>query len=76
MRYAMINRERCQQIGINPLYRKQVGKDVVITEKELAFSKATGNTVEEKATSESIMLMQLYEVKNYISNYDKNNEYK
>lgn len=72
----MINRERCQQIGINPLYRKQVGKDVVITEKELAFSTAKGNTVEEKATSESIMLMQLYEVKNYISNYDKNNEYK
>ena len=38
MKYAIIDRERCRQIGINPLYRQQIGDKVVITAKELAFS--------------------------------------
>lgn len=62
MRYAIINRERCRQLGINPLYRKQIGDNVVITEKELDFSAAQGDTVDDKAESEGLELMEIGEV--------------
>lgn len=65
MRYAIINRERCRQLGINPLYRKQIGDDVVITEKELDFSAAQGDTVDDKAESEGLELMEIGEVQDY-----------
>lgn len=57
MRYAIINKERCAKLGINPAYRRQIGDDVVITEKELSFSAAVGDTVEEKAKNENVSLI-------------------
>lgn len=62
MRYAIINKERCEKIGINPNYRKQIGDDVVITEKELAFSAVVGGNVEEQAKNEGISLLTNDEV--------------
>lgn len=72
MRYAIINKERCRQIGISPLYRRQIGDDVVITEKELAFSSVQGDTVEEMASNEGIELLEIGEVNEYTRKY--NNE--
>lgn len=57
MRYAIINKEQCEKLGISPSYRKQIGDDVVITEKELSFSAAVGDTVEEKAVNEGLRLL-------------------
>lgn len=62
MRYAIINKERCEKLGINPDYRKQMGDDVVITEKELSFSAAVGDTIEDKAESEGLSLLTDSEV--------------
>ena len=65
MKYAIIDRERCRQIGINPLYRQQIGDKVVITEKELAFSSVQGDTLEDKA-------MTVNEVKDFVRQYENN----
>ena len=72
MKYAIIDRERCRQIGINPLYRRQIGDKVVITEKELAFSSAQGDTLEDKAHEESLELMTVNEVKDFVRQYGNN----
>lgn len=72
MRYAIINRERCRQLGINPLYRKQIGDNVVITEKELDFSAAQGDTVDDKAESEGLELMEIGEVQDYVRKQECN----
>jgi len=74
MRYAIINKERCRQLGINPMYRQQIGDNVVITEKELAFSAAEGETLEDKARSEDVELVSVNEVKDYARNYVNSND--
>lgn len=72
MKYAIINRERCRQIGINPLYRQQIGDKVVITEKELAFSSVQGDTLEDKAQREGLELMTVNEVKDLVRKQENN----
>nr|DAH96867.1 MAG TPA: hypothetical protein [Caudoviricetes sp.] len=72
MKYAIINRERCRQIGINPLYRQQIGDKVVITEKELAFSSVQGETLEDKAQGEGLELMTVNEVKDLVRKQENN----
>lgn len=73
MKYAIIDRERCRQIGINHLYRQQIGDKVVITEKELAFSSVQGDSLEDKAKEEGLELMTVNEVKDFVRQY-KNNQ--
>lgn len=70
MRYAIINKQRCEQLGISSNYRKQLGNDVVITEKELSFSAAVGETVEDKAKSEGISLLTDAEADAAIAKYE------
>lgn len=72
MKYAIIDRERCRQIGINPLYRQQIGDKVVITEKELAFSSVQGDTLEDKAQGEGLELMTVNEVKDLVRRQENN----
>lgn len=72
MKYAIIDRERCRQIGINPLYRQQIGDKVVITEKELAFSSVQGDTLEDKAQREGLELMTVNEVKDLVRKQENN----
>lgn len=72
MKYAIIDRERCRQIGINPLYRQQIGDKVVITEKELAFSSVQGDTIEDKAQGEGLELMTVNEVKDLVRKQENN----
>lgn len=74
MKYAIINRERCRQIGINPLYRQQIGDKVVITEKELAFSSVQGDTLEDKAQREGLELMTVNEVKDLVRRQENNQD--
>lgn len=76
MKYAIIDRERCRQIGINPLYRQHIGDKVVITEKELAFSSVQGDSLEDKAQKEGLELMTVNEVKDFARQYEinQNNE--
>lgn len=74
MKYAIINRERCRQIGINPLYRQQIGDKVVITEKELAFSSVQGDTLEDKAQGEGLELMTVNEVKDLVRRQENNQD--
>lgn len=73
MKYAIIDKGRCQQLGINPMYRQRIGDKVVITEKELAFSAAQGETLEDKARGEGLELMTVNEVKDFARNYNYNN---
>ncbi len=70
MRYAIIDKDRCLRIGINPLHRRQMGSDVVITEKELMFSAAKGETVEDKAQTEGVELITIGEVQERARQYD------
>lgn len=72
MKYAIIDRERCRQIGINPLYRQQIGDKVVITEKELAFSSVQGDTLEDKAQKEGVELMTVNELKDFARQQENN----
>lgn len=74
MKYAIIDRERCRQIGINPLYRQQIGDKVVITEKELAFSSVQGDTLEDKAQGEGLELMTVNEVKDLVRRQENNQD--
>lgn len=74
MKYAIIDRERCRQIGINPLYRQQIGDKVVITEKELAFSSVQGDTLENKAQGEGLKLMTVNEVKDLVRRQENNQD--
>lgn len=74
MKYAIIDRERCRQIGINPLYRQQIGDKVVITEKELAFSSVQGVTLEDKAQGEGLELMTVNEVKDFARQQENNQD--
>lgn len=70
MRYAIIDKDRCLQIGINPQHRRQMGSDVVITEKELMFSAAKGETVEDKAQTEGVELITIGEAQQRARQYD------
>lgn len=63
MKYAIVNKERCQEIGIDPTHRMAHGDDVAITEKELMFSSAQGKTLEEKANNAQAVLMTIDEIK-------------
>lgn len=74
MKYAIIDRERCRQIGINPLYRQQIGDKVVITEKELAFSSVQGDTLEDKAQEEGVELMTVNDVKDFARQQENNQD--
>lgn len=74
MKYAIIDRERCRQIGINPLYRQQIGDKVVITEKELAFSSVQGDTLEDKLQGEGLELMTVNEVKDFARQQENNQD--
>lgn len=74
MKYAIIDMERCRQIGINPLYRQQIGDKVVITEKELAFSSVQGDTLEDKAQGEGLELMTVNEVKDLVRRQENNQD--
>lgn len=74
MKYAIIDRERCRQIGINPLYRQIIGDKVVITENELAFSSVQGDTLEDKAQEEGLELMTVNEVKDFARQHEKNQD--
>lgn len=74
MKYAIIDRERCRQIGINPLYRQQIGDKVVITEKELAFSSVQGVTLEDKAQEDGLELMTVNEVKDLVRRQENNQD--
>lgn len=74
MRYAIINKDRCREIGVSPSYRMQIGDNVVITEKELAFSAAVGDTVEDKAKNEGVALLTDSEVDAAKLNYEQGKE--
>lgn len=54
--YAIINIEKCREIGINSTHRMTHDNNVVITDKELRFSFAVGDTLEEKAKNTNAIL--------------------
>lgn len=54
--YAIISKEECQRIGIDSTHRMTHDNDVVITDKELRFSSAVGDTLEEKAKNVNAIL--------------------
>lgn len=56
MMYAIINIEKCREIGINSTHRMTHDNNVVITDKELRFSFAVGDTLEEKAKNTNAIL--------------------
>lgn len=56
MKYAIINIEKCREIGIDSTHRMTHDNDVVITDKELRFSSAVGDTLEEKVASTNAIL--------------------
>ena len=56
MMYAIISKEECQRIGINSTHRMTHDNDVVITDKELRFSSAVGDTLEEKVANTNAIL--------------------
>lgn len=56
MMYAIINIEKCREIGIDSTYRMTHDNDVVITDKELRFSSAVGDTLEEKVANTNAIL--------------------
>lgn len=56
MMYAIINIEKCREIGIDSTHRMTHDNDVVITDKELKFSSAVGDTLEEKAKNTNAIL--------------------
>lgn len=51
MRYAIIKIERAESIGISPEYHFKKDGMIVVNEKEIEYSKATGSTFEEKIAS-------------------------
>ena len=56
MMYAIINIEKCREIGIDSTHRMTHDNDVVITDKELRFSSVVGDTLEEKAKNTNAIL--------------------
>ena len=56
MMYAIINIEKCREIGIDSTHRMTHDDDVVITDKELRFSSAMGDTLQEKAKNTNSIL--------------------
>lgn len=54
--YAIINIEKCREIGIDSTHRMTHDNDVVITDKELRFSSVVGDTLEEKAKNVNAIL--------------------
>lgn len=56
MMYAIINIEKCREIGIDSTHRMTHDDDVVITDKELRFSSAVGDTLKEKAKNTNSIL--------------------
>lgn len=56
MMYAIINIEKCREIGIDSTHRMTHDNDVVITDKELRFSSAVGDTLEKKAKNVNAIL--------------------
>lgn len=56
MMYAIISKEECQRIGIDSTHRMTHDNDVVITDKELRFSSAVGDTLEEKVANTNAIL--------------------
>lgn len=56
MMYAIINIEKCREIGIDSTHRMTHDDDVVITDKELRFSYAVGDTLKEKAKNTNSIL--------------------
>ena len=54
--YAIISKEECQRIGINSTHRMTHDNYVVITDKELRFSSAVGDTLEEKVANTNAIL--------------------
>lgn len=65
MKYAIISKEKCQSLGINLSYRMTHGDDVVITDKELNFSSAKGDSLDEKCQNEGIALVDADVVKQW-----------
>lgn len=65
MKYAIISKEKCQSLGINQNYRMTHGDDVVITDKELNFSSAKGDSLAEKCQNEGISLVEADVVKRW-----------
>lgn len=57
MMYAIINIEKCREIGIDSTHRMTHDNDVVITDKELWFSFAVGDTLDEKAKNTNAILV-------------------
>lgn len=62
MMYAIISKEECQRIGIDSTHRMTHDNDVVITDKELRFSSAVDDTLEEKAKNVNAILATSEEV--------------
>lgn len=60
--YAIINKEKCQSIGIDYTSRMTHGDDVAITEKELMFSSAKGDTLLDKARGVDAILVTPEEI--------------
>ncbi len=56
MMYAIINIEKCREIGIDSTHRMTHDNNVVITDKELRFSSAVGDTLKEKAKNTNSIL--------------------
>ncbi len=54
--YAIINIEKCREIGIDSTHRMTHDNNVVITDKELRFSSAVGDTLKEKAKNTNSIL--------------------
>lgn len=63
MNYVVITRDKCQAIGLDAAHRMSKGDKVVITDKELLFSAAEGETLEERVKSCNGTLMTIEEVK-------------
>ena len=63
MNYVVITRDKCQAIGLDAAHRMSKGDNVVITDKELLFSVAEGETLDEKVKNCDGMLMTIDEVK-------------
>lgn len=62
MMYAIINIEKCREIGIDSTHRMTHDNDVVITDKELRFSSSVGDTLNEKAKNVNAILATSEEV--------------
>lgn len=71
MMYAILTKEKCEQIGIDYSHRMCHDGMVVVTEKELNFSKAEGDNFELKAQSVGARIKTIDEIKAWDKMYQQ-----